>query len=124
MPKKFCNKCEQKKPLDDFYDPGNTCKDCKKKYTKDKYWANKDAKEKPKKTKDDQSDVGESDDENKKLKKRVKKLEKKMVEMNTIISQQKKEIDHISALIESFTIGLKEDQEEELDEANIVELSE
>ena len=43
MPKRICNKCEKKKTSHDFYDDSrNTCKECKKKYTKDRYQASKD----------------------------------------------------------------------------------
>jgi hypothetical protein len=125
MPKKICNKCEQRKPSDDFYDDSrNICKECKKKYTKNKYWASKDEKSGRHKKDADESNDDDLLYENKKLKKRVRKLEKEMDKMNYIISQQNKEIVHINALIEGFAMGLKVDDEEESDRANITEVLE
>ena len=130
MPKRICNKCEKKKPSYDFYDDSrNTCKECKKKYTKDRYEASKDNAKYMKSGKCKEAENGQQLDEdlqyeNKKLKKRVRKLEKKMDEMSYIMSQQKKEIGLINALIEGFATGLKVNQEEELDSTNITEISE
>jgi hypothetical protein len=130
MPKRICNKCEKKKPSHDFYDDSrNTCKECKKKYTKDRYQASKDNAKYVKSGRCKEAENGQhlDDDlqyENKKLKKRVRKLEKKMDEMNYIMYQQKKEIGYINALIKGFVTSLKVNQEEESDSANIVEISE
>ena len=130
MLKRICNKCEKKKTSHDFYDDSrNTCKECKKKYTKDRYQASKDNAKYVKSGKYEEAENGQQLDddlqyENKKLKKRVRKLEKGMDEMNQIISQQKKEIYIINALIKGFASGLMVNQEEELDTANVVELSE
>jgi hypothetical protein len=130
MPKRICNKCDKKKPSYDFYDDSrNICKECKKKYTKDRYQATKDDAKYVKsgrreKVENDQQSDDDLQYKNKKLKKRVRKLEERMDEMNYIMSQQKKEIGYINALIEGFVTSLNVDQEEELDSANIVEVLE
>jgi len=130
MPKRICNRCDQKKHSYDFYDDSrNTCKECKIKSSKESYQAKKNGGNHVKsgRCKKDE-DVQQSDDdlqyENKKLKKRVRKLEKGMDKMNHIISQQKREIYMINALIKGFASGLMVNQEEEVDTANVVELSE
>ena len=130
MPKRICNKCDKKKPSYDFYDDSrNICKECKRKYTKDRYQASKDdAKYVKSGRRKEAENVQQLDDdlqyENKKLKKRVRKLEKGMDKMNQIIFQQKREIGQINALIEGFATAFRVGQEEELDSANIVEVLE
>ena len=130
MPKRICNKCDKKKPSYDFYDDSrNICKECKRKYTKDRYQASKDNAKYVKSGKCKEVEDGQQSDddlqyENKKLKKRVRKLEKGMDKMNQIIFQQKREIGQINALIEGFATAFRIEQEKELDSANIVEVSE
>jgi hypothetical protein len=129
MPKRICNKCDKKKPSYDFYDDSrNTCKECKKMYSKDRYQASKgDVKyveERRNKVNDDQQLDDDLQYKNKKLKKRVRKLEERMDTMNHIIYQQKKEICQINALNDGFVTSFKVNQEEELDSANIVEILE
>jgi uncharacterized protein YlxW (UPF0749 family) len=97
-------------------------------YSKDRYQASKgDVKyveERRNKVNDDQQLDDDLQYKNKKLKKRVRKLEERMDTMNHIIYQQKKEICQINALIDGFVTSFKVNQEEELDSANIVEILE
>lgn len=122
----------QKKSLNDFYESSkNICKECKIKYVMDGYRANKD------KAKDEQlyeNMITNLQYDNKKLKKRVRKLvaktdetnyinrelrkrvrnlEKEMLETNYITLQHKKDIDEINASIEWLVLNFVDEQEEE-----------